>query len=244
MATDANPNPDRPEKQKRNAPLWIKILIPFHIVAITAWSLPSAPEQYKTRVITRYNDGKPYTVEMPPRVPLRIRTDSLPAMARSTAECIQYGFLNFSEKYVKDSPLKFYLLSTGFWQYWDMFSPNPSNVDVYCTADVTYRDGTVKRYHYPRIYDFPVWRKFFMERWRKFYERAGSADYRYLWPVFAQRLAEMNASDPNNPPVMVALHRHEFVIKPPGEPPNRAYTDALYFKHPVDQKQLRKDLNW
>jgi hypothetical protein len=217
---------EAPESGTPNAPLWVKIFVPLHIVAITSWSLPNAPEQF--------TGDKP-------RAKLGIKTNSPVALVSSTAEYIRNEFLLGNQLYVKQSPFKFYLLTTGYWQYWDMFSPNPASIDQYSDAMVYYSDGTKKKYQYPRIFSMSLGQKFMMERWRKFFERAGSSQYRYLWPIFGQRVALMNFTDPNNPPVKIELHRHEMVIKPPGEPQNHDYTDELYWTYMVDVAALGKE---
>jgi hypothetical protein len=211
---------------KRNAPIWVKIFVPLHIIAITSWSLPYVPEKFMGEK---------------PQVKLGIKTGSPKEFFQSTAEFITNEFLLANQLYVKQSPLKMYLLTTGYWQYWDMFSPNPASVDQYSDAVVYYKDGTKKKYQYPRIFTMSLGQKFMMERWRKYFERAGSKDYQYLWPVFGQRIALMNFDDPKNPPVQVELHRHEMVINPPGEPINHDYSDTMYWTYRVDLDALRKD---
>src|SRR4051812_8909092 len=93
---------------------WVKAFVAFHVLAITAWTLPLAPKEYRSE------GGKP------PKTPLDISTKSVPDFFTSVAEYGKYGLLLGNQKYLKDSPVQFYLLSTGFWQYWDMFSPNPA----------------------------------------------------------------------------------------------------------------------
>jgi hypothetical protein len=144
-------------------------------------------------------------------------------------------------RYLKDSPIKYYLNASGFWQGWDMFSPNPSSVDIYGTADIVYRDGTTKKYQYPRMYLLPLYDKYVQERYRKFYERACLGQYRYLWPIFAQRIALLSYTDSANPPVKVRLHKHSLTIEPPGKPQPTEYTDEMYYSHVVDQARLRED---
>jgi hypothetical protein len=214
------------EPQKRNVSIWVKIFVPFHIIAITSWSLPDAPAQY---------------MGSPPKVPLQVKTSNPSAFVSSSAEYLRTEFLMGNELYVKTSPVKLYLLTTGFWQYWDMFSPNPASIDVYADEMVYYRDGTKRLFRYPRIHDLPIPQKFMKERWRKFFERAGNAQYRYLWPVFAQYIALMSFDDPRNPPVKIELHEHSMTVQPPGVFDDQRYKDELYYTYQVDQSQLRKD---
>jgi hypothetical protein len=139
-------------------------------------------------------------------------------------------------------PLKAYLFGTGFWQYWDMFSPNPAQTDFYGDADVVYQDGTKRRYQYPRMYLLPIHQKYPSERFRKFYERAHSENHPYLWRQFAHRIALLNAKDPKNPPVKVVLRRHWRPVARPGQVQQIPYNEYEYFQYAVDQAQLRKDL--
>src|SRR5262245_28903156 len=39
-----------------------------------------------------------------------------------------------------------YVLFTGLWQSWDMFSPDPKNIQVKMDATVTMRDGTSRKW--------------------------------------------------------------------------------------------------
>jgi hypothetical protein len=42
-----------------------------------------------------------------------------------------------------------YLYPTGFWQYWDMFAPDPAQTDIWCDAEVTFLDGTKTMFFNP-----------------------------------------------------------------------------------------------
>ena len=148
--------------------------------------------------------------------------------------------LVWNSEYLKSmQPLAAYLFVTGTWQYWDMFAPNPSQIDIWCDAEVVYRDGTTKYYQYPRMYNLPIIHKYPQERYRKFYERVNDEKYSYLWPLFALRIAYLN-DNPGNPPVTVRLTRHWLQIMPPGKPQAKEYNHYTYFEYVVDQKQLQK----
>lgn len=215
-------SPDTPPK--RGVSPWIKLFVFVHLAAVTSWSLPTAPE-----ALTSGRDR------------LGVDRSSPLAAVRSIGRDISDGTLLCNDRYVKTSPLKFYLLFTGFWQYWDMFSPNPASVDFYGTALITYKDGSTRLYTYPRMYDLGIPKKYVSERYRKFYERAHLEDYSWVWPTFAQRVALKNCTDPNNPPVKVILTRHWLPIAPPGKPQQHDYNTYNYFEYKVDQQQLQKD---
>lgn len=151
---------------------------------------------------------------------------------------ILYG----NQKFLKPlPPLQTYLFVTGFWQYWDMFAPDPAQMDKWCDAEVTYKDGTVRRYQYPRMFLLSIPMKYVKERYRKFYERADQENYVYLWAPFAQRIALVNYHDPKNPPVQVRLFRHWLKIVPPGQFQATQYNQYDYFRYVVDQARLRRD---
>ena len=200
--------PLEPESPRPNAPVWLKVLVGLHVLAITVWALPNPSDSVR--------EGK--------REP--IGTEHL---------------LVWNAQHLKRfQPVQAYLFSTGFWQYWDMFSPNPSSLDIWCDADVVYRDGKVERYQYPRVKILSIPEKFVSERFRKFYERVNQEDYAYFWPQFAQRIAYLN-DDPANPPVAVKLRRHWRFVAPPGKPQPKDYAEYVFYVHVVDQGRLERD---
>jgi len=146
----------------------------------------------------------------------------------------------WNDTYVKTYPLVgVYVKVTGFWQYWDMFAPNPAHTDSWGDALVVYKDGTTKHHSYPRMFVLPLWQKFLSERYRKFFERAGNDDYPYLWPSFALRIALMN-DNPKNPPVTVKLFRHFRQVAGPDKLQAQDYSVENYFNYQVDQKELKR----
>lgn len=134
-------------------------------------------------------------------------------------------------------PVNVYLSVTGFWQYWDMFAPNPAQTDLWVDAEITFKDGTQRHYAYPRIASLSIPDKFPNERYRKFYERVNMDANSYLWPQFALRIAHLN-DNPANPPVTVELTRHWMEIVHPGRPQRADYESKLYFRYAVDQRKL------
>ncbi len=212
------------QKTPRNAPLWIKAFVIFHLVCITMWSLPYPKEPYQMGTAK-----------------FGVRTDSAKAFARTFSETVTEGTLYLNWKYLKGSPLMYYPGATGFWQYWDMFSPNPASVDLYLEADVVYKDGTTYRFKYPRIYDLPIPKKYFKERYRKFYENVNQDNQSSIRPHVAQRIALECFDNPQNPPVEVTLIRHFNIVEPPGQEPDPEYTVVRFYTHVVDLAKLRKD---
>lgn len=144
----------------------------------------------------------------------------------------------WNQKHLKPfPPLHVYAKTLGFWQYWDMFAPDPARVDRWGDADIVYLNGTIKHYAYPRMANLSIWDKFIEERYRKFFERSGNDQFTYLWPNFARRIAILN-DDPTNPPVEVRVFRHFKTTMPPGEKQPDSYKTDLYYIYAVDPKEL------
>ncbi len=112
-----------------------------------------------------------------------------------------------------------YISRVGLWQSWGMFAPEPSNLNLYLTATVSYADGSQRSWEWPRPEQLDLFSRYQQERYRKFTEYGRLDAYRYLWPSMAQFAAQqLPASDPANPPVRVQLWRHWWFVPPP--PPN------------------------
>ena len=202
----------------------VKFLVALHILCITIWALPNPRREYMT------GSQK-----------LGIRTDSLVQSASQTAT---EGVLLMNWMYLKKSPLMYYPLSTGFWQYWDMFAPNPAAIDLYMEADVIYQDGKLLRFRYPRIFTMPTPLKYVKERYRKFYENVNSDDQAYIRPAVAQRIALESFDDPENPPVKVVLIRYFDKIEGPNERPDPNYKSVPFFTYRVDLTKLLRDAEY
>lgn len=140
--------------------------------------------------------------------------------------------------------LQAYLFSTGAWQYWDMFSPNPASVDIYGEAYVVFRDGGRAKFPYPRMQTLPIHERFYKERYRKFFERVREDRANISWPSVAQRIALLAAKDPQNPPIKVELYRTYLTIAPPGQPQKETYTPQRFFTYVVDWAKLARAKGW
>lgn len=136
-------------------------------------------------------------------------------------------------------PIRTYLLTTGTWQYWDMFAPDPSNTDFYCEAEVVYADGKVVPFRYPRVHNEPIPLKYVTERYRKFFERAHLESSAYMWQAFARRIAFL-ADDLSNRPVAVRLYRNWLPTAPPGKPQETKYRRYFYFEYWVTPSDLER----
>lgn len=192
---------------------WVKAFVAFHVLAITVWSLPRMSDIRQSATVP----GKPTDMSL---------------------HGTQY-LLDWNDRNLRDSPIKYYLLSTGFWQYWDMFAPNPASVDFWCDADIVYKDGSTRHYQYPRMAELSIPAKFPLERYRKYYERVNPDTASILWKPFAYRIALLN-DDLKNPPVEVRLTRHWMVVLPPDQPEVTNYNTYRFSTIKIDPAELRR----
>ena len=110
-----------------------------------------------------------------------------------------------------------YLTVTAFAQSWSMFSPSPDHLDVYLEAKITYANGQVKSWEFPRMVHYGYVKRYEEERWRKMTENVTHGSNQNLWPMMARYAARVNNPNPHNPPVRVELIQHSRIIPPPGQ---------------------------
>lgn len=193
----------------------LRLWVAFHLFSIIVWSLPKQPR------IVAMGTVEPELLDWP-----MVWADTYLRPSDSN---------NYSHSLVSH-----YVLWTGFWQSWDMFAPDPARNDVWSDQIVQFADGTAKVHKYPRVYDYPVLERYFVERYRKFFERAAWEQQAYLWPAFAQRTALLEFRDPANPPVKVWLRRHIQPLPRPMESIKEQYRTEIYFVYDVDLVELKK----
>ncbi len=110
-----------------------------------------------------------------------------------------------------------YMAWSGLFQKWDMFAPNPSMLNNYMTADITYADGHTATWSFPRMEELGLVDKYVKERYRKFANDNLRLDaFSVLWPDAARYIARVNKVQASNPPVAIDLIRHWSVVQPPG----------------------------
>jgi hypothetical protein len=195
----------------------VKVLVVAHMALVLHWSLP--------------------------RPAPAVANGMLPPTAANIARHPVQFLLLGNEHARHHSPTRFYLLSTGLWQYWDMFAPNPAHLDYWYDSVVTYQDGSVRTVPYPRMKTSSLWRKFLDERYRKYIERTNNDETdSWKWPAFAQRMALMATTDERNLPVRVVLRRHYRFLAGPGKPEPKEYQTSEFFVWIVDEQRLRADL--
>ena len=123
------------------------------------------------------------------------------------------------------------MLSTGLWQGWDMFAPNPlsSNFDV--DAEIRFQDGSQKIWVFPKMERLGFMERYQKERYRKWREQVRIDDNAVIWRDTARWIAQQ-FRNPKNPPVYVSLSRHWTPIL---EPVSGDYQPLIAVKKHVNQ---------
>lgn len=111
-----------------------------------------------------------------------------------------------------------YMTLTGFKQGWHMFGPQPSRLDVYVEARLTYANGRTAHWEFPRLATLNYAARVRQERYRKLIELGHGNSAGMVWPSLARYAARRNDPDPHNPPVAVELVRYFRQTPPPGAP--------------------------
>lgn len=204
------------ERKPKKVSVWLKAFLAFHCLAILSWTLPNPPPGITNGEI----QPSPVTV-------IRHFPDYILAA-------------NNWLKIRKWAPHRPYLLSTGLWQYWDMFSPNPSSTDLWLSAVVEYEDGTIEIFPYPRMATLPIHEKYFMERFRKFTERLSPDIYSYKWDAFAMRVAYLSWKDEQNPPARIELVRHWMEVPSMDQPLPKEYQFYAFYELEVPLSALQE----
>lgn len=234
-------------RAERTASPIVKLLVIAHVFAITVYALPKPPQAMLNGVVAwrwpaSAEEFPAFASELPDWLLYAIFTNWRAPMLNERPP-FKDTWLE-ATPIVIEGPIQYYALRFGTWQSWDMFAPNPSDTDLWGDAIIVYRDGTRVTGGYPRIYDLPIPVKYQKERFRKFYERAHLEDNAYLWPVFAQRIAYEQATEPANPPTEVRLRRHFQKFRGPDRPMPTDYETVEYYVHQVDQAALKRTKGW
>lgn len=127
------------------------------------------------------------------------------------------------------SPLSHWInIADGGVQHWSLFSPDVRSVIYHETALISYKDGTMKLYEFPRMQKLNDWEKFKHEKLRKlFSDNIPWPGYESFLPNIAQFLAA-SSQDKTNPPAMVTMVFNS-TQNPKPDPDNWNYRDKLPF---------------
>lgn len=191
----------------------VQIALAFHVVCITLWSIPLTPPEFAAAV----------------------QNPSAPGPDPG----LKYALSIWNDRHVRpDSIVRKYVFSTGQWQYWDMFAPNPSTNDFWVDAEVLLEDGSTENFAYPRMSAMSIPVRYTKERFRKFIERGHEDKASVMWPYIARRLAYDYFHTKNKRPLKVTLVRHWRFLTGPGlpEPP---YNKTPFYTYLVQSGDLK-----
>lgn len=140
-----------------------------------------------------------------------------------------------------------YIIHSGLWHSWDMFSPDPLSLNFNLVAQISYQDGSKKEWEFPRMEKLSLWEKHHRERQRKWRERVRLDAYQVLWGDTARWIAREHDT-PTNHPQFVSITRHWGAIPPPNkkqdyQPMLKTATfqnNYTFYVHPVTAEDLRK----
>ncbi len=213
---------DATAKKKRTVHPIIKAWVAFHALMVILYSAPQ-PKPNETQEVDKHT---PFENLVRPRAAFLVYAK-------------EFSWYNGPDQLRRLPYL--YMASTGLWQWWDMFAPNPASIDAWMDAEIQYEDGTTSIYQYPRIYDLPIWQKYFKERYRKYRERLTEDEYGWKWNHTAQRIALEAYRQTGRRPVEVQLYRHWQQGTGVGQPEPTTYNSYMFWDYQVDQIQLEAD---
>lgn len=138
-----------------------------------------------------------------------------------------------------------YIHVMGFGQVWNMFSPDPGNLNIFIFARILQNDGTTWEYWLPQLSKMG-----WVDRYEKFriimYTATVHVDSsEYLWPDLAGWIAEQDRRQTGKRPLRIRLYRTWWnVPAPPADTSKRpvpVWNTYLFFemKFPAEDKQKR-----
>jgi hypothetical protein len=122
-----------------------------------------------------------------------------------------------------------YLLWSGLFQSWDMFSPNPKSANTYVEATIVYPDKSRTSWSFPRMEQLSLTERCFKERYRKFAENLPVDANDALLPDAARHIARLNSTPSHPAKTIMLIQRWSFIVP-------RA--DGSYVPEPWDQHIL------
>jgi hypothetical protein len=107
-----------------------------------------------------------------------------------------------------------YVIKSGLWHGWDMFSPNPLSLNFNLEAEIVRKDGTTNYWFFPRMEKLGLFERYQKERHRKWRERVRQDAFSMIWDDTCRWIAREHWN-PTNPPIRISLTRHWSAIPPP-----------------------------
>jgi hypothetical protein len=135
-----------------------------------------------------------------------------------------------------------YMLWSGMFQNWDLFSPEPFSLNAYLVADITYQNGDTSVWKFPMPQYYGYFRRYLLERDRKWSSEGIREDsHSQLWPDAARYIARLN-NRTGNRPVNVKLVRYysQIEVPEPGRPkPDEPWKQYVFFSYDVQPGDLQ-----
>ncbi|MGA7622274.1 MAG: hypothetical protein WB630_23910 [Candidatus Acidiferrales bacterium] len=118
-----------------------------------------------------------------------------------------------------------YMVWSGLFQSWDMFSPVPKVTNAYVEAVVLYKDGSTSLWSFPRMDLLSATEKYSQERYRKFAEVLLDDRNSPLWPDVARYVARMPDICAHHPQKILLVVRWSDIV---------AHDDGTFTRSPWD----------
>jgi hypothetical protein len=189
--SESEPTPNQPQQATwlhRVQRVAINIFLIFHLVAISAWCIPST-----SALILRFREH-----------------------------------------------IRPYMVWSGVFQNWDMFSPKPESANGYIEAVVIYKDGSSQLWPFPRMELLSLTARSFKERYRKYEENLQNRDNAALWPDAARYIARLNSSRSNPAQRVMLVLRWSDIILPTGDASDHGPWNAdVFYSYYVQPEDLQ-----
>jgi hypothetical protein len=126
-----------------------------------------------------------------------------------------WGMPGSGFRYLMTRPIEKYVINSGLWHSWDMFSPDPLSINFSVDAEVIHKNGRSETWVFPRMEQLSMWDRFQKERYRKWRERVRQDAYGAIWDDTCRFIARKTNTEAGNPPIRVILTRRWSSIPPP-----------------------------
>jgi len=118
-----------------------------------------------------------------------------------------------------------YMVWSGLFQSWDMFSPVPKVTNAYMEAVVIFTDGSTSMWSFPRMELLSLNERYSQERYRKFVEVLLDGRNSTLWPDVARYIARMPDIRMHDPQKILLVVRWSDIV---------AHDDGTFTRSPWD----------
>ncbi len=133
--------------------------------------------------------------------------------------CWSMPFAGPLVRVVRDS-VRPYIVASGLFQSWDMFSPDPKGINSYLEAVVIYQDGSTQLWSFPRMELLDMPERYQKERYRKYEENLENNVNAPLWPDAARYIARLTSSAGHPAKTVMLVVRWSDILPPTADNPN------------------------